>query len=220
MRQLLFILFVFITHISTSYANDDHSYDDTAWNVIRERLFNGENTKAFRFEEDIRFQVIGAKTHQDSAVFTKMIAELNELMEIVQIKLVDEKPNYRVTIHYEEGTSSSVSQVPSGSSIKKVYLHLRLPKSLQDKKTINKIYFKVIRNLTTVYPNTKDRKTYYGGIYDPTSNFREGDVEFHFVDKEILKELYSYNFYKRLKYWMVNEYSYESYLHDTKLESV
>ena len=63
MKQLLFaIITLFI--FNTSLAQDVKPYEQTTWNVIRERLFSGENSKAFRFEEDIRLQLIGAKPNR------------------------------------------------------------------------------------------------------------------------------------------------------------
>ena len=97
MKQLLFILLLLFTALNTIHAEDARLYDETSWNVIRERLFNGENAKAYRFEEDIRFQLIGAKTYLDSAVFVQMIGELNNLLETVQIKMVDTEQNFKLT---------------------------------------------------------------------------------------------------------------------------
>lgn len=93
-------------------------YEETTWNVIRERLFNGENAKAYRFEDDIRLQVSGLKTQQDSIIITQMISELNPLLETIQIKLVNTDPNFKLAIMSNpNGSSSNYRHLFSGSEI-------------------------------------------------------------------------------------------------------
>ncbi|MGQ8336418.1 sensor histidine kinase [Sunxiuqinia sp. A32] len=211
MKQLLFILFTLLTTIHISYAQDVKPYEKTTWNVIRERLFNGENAKAYRFEDDIRFKIIGAKNYQDSAIFTQMISELNELLETVKIKMVDTDPNFRLTIVQEPGVSANYSQVTSGSKIVKVYVELGFPGSFTDKESVARIYFFTIRNLTKLYA-PQYGSTGYGGVFAAVNLLQQSEVEFNEVDKDLLKKLYSQDFYKQLKERIVEEFGYEFYL--------
>ncbi|WP_167610643.1 sensor histidine kinase [Maribellus sediminis] len=212
MKQLLFILLVVLTSLNSSYAQQENPLEETTWNVIRERLFSGENPKAYRFEEDIRFQVIGAKTHQDSVVFTQMINQLNGLLGTVQIKMVDQDPNFRVTIEEKEGGFSRYySQIHSGSEIKKVYIGLSFNGNLTDQQTINCIYFLTVRNLVKLFP-PRHGSTHYNGILDAENDFQASELHFNKIDKEILRELYSKNFYKNLKTNIVRSEGFEYYI--------
>lgn len=75
MKQVLFSLtLLLLSSFHFLQANPTTKpYEETTWNVIRERLINGENAKAYRFEDDIRLQVIGLKTQQDSLIIKQMI---------------------------------------------------------------------------------------------------------------------------------------------------
>lgn len=100
MKQVLFsLILLLLASFNFLQANQTTKpYEETTWNVIRERLFNGENVNAYRFENDIRLQVTGLKTQQDSLIITQMISELNPLLETIQIKLVNTDPNFKLTI--------------------------------------------------------------------------------------------------------------------------
>lgn len=65
-----------------------------------------KKSKAYRFEDDIRFQLQGEATKEDSVVIQKIISDLKELIEIVDVKLVSEDGNFVFTFHpSESGTS-------------------------------------------------------------------------------------------------------------------
>lgn len=208
MKQLLFILLLLFTALNTIHAEDARLYDETSWNVIRERLFNGENAKAYRFEEDIRFQLIGAKTYLDSAVFVQMIGELNNLLETVQIKMVDTEPNFKLTLAKEPGLSSNFRQLTSGSNIVSVNLELGFPGDFTDKESVKQIYYSTIRQLTKLY-TPQHGSSGYGGIFDSS---KASDAEFKEIDKEVIKQLYSRDFYKNLKESTVRKHGYQYYV--------
>jgi len=211
MKQLLFIIFtLLITLPNTSYAQGVNPYEKTTWNVIRERLFNGENSKAFKFEKDIRFQLVGAKTHQDSIIFTGMIAELNGLLETVQIKMVNTDPNFKLTMTKESGGwSSNYRWLNSGSEIVSVDIELGVPGAFNDKKSVAFIYYNTIRQFTKLY-TPQHGSTFYGGVFD-SSEFSK--AKFKEIDKDLLKKLYSRDFYENLKENTVKKSGYQSYLY-------
>ncbi|MBD3631153.1 histidine kinase [Cyclobacterium sp.] len=183
-------------------------YEETTWNVIRERLFNGENANAYRFEEDIRLQVIGLKTQQDSLIITRMISELNGLLETVKIKMVNENPNFKLTLMQEPGGISSNNwKRTSGSKIVFVNLDIGIP-DLTDTIPANVIYFHTIRNLTKLFM-PQQGETGYGGIFDSSDASK---AEFKEIDKDLLKKLYSSDFYEKLKKSTVEKFGYQYYL--------
>ena len=98
MKQLLFIVLLALTSFSTSLAQNEEPWEETTWNTIRERLFNGTNSKAFRFQEDIRIELGGEATKEDSSIVNGIILELNKLIESVEVKLVDSNGNFIINI--------------------------------------------------------------------------------------------------------------------------
>jgi len=212
MKQWLLVLIVLVTALHPLYAEDAQTWanNETAWNVIRERLFNGENSKAYRFEDDIRLQVDGAKTHQDSAVFVQLVAELNMLLETVQVKLVNAEPNFYLLIGKSEGEMLVYDwlNLEEGSNITKIMLLLQFPGSYTDNVSVNKIYYYTIRKLTKLFTPQSD-PTLYGGIFDVS---KPTYAELSDIDKDIIKQLYSHDFYKNLKENTVKERSYLYYL--------
>jgi len=210
MKQLLFILIVILASFNSLEAKPTQNpYEATTWNVIRERLFNGENSKAHRFEDDIRLQVIGARTHQDSLVITQMINELNALLETVQIKMVNTDPTFKLTLtQMPGGTSSNSRRFTSGSKIVSVNLELGVPGALTDTISVKQIYYYTIRNLTKLY-EPQHGNTGYGGIFDSSEASK---AEFKEIDKDLLKKLYSRDFYQKLKESTIEKYGYQYYL--------
>ncbi|WP_319500163.1 histidine kinase [uncultured Draconibacterium sp.] len=210
MKQLLFFLIViFVAHNPSKAQPSNSPFEGTTWNVIRERLFNGENAQAYRFEDDIRFQLVGAETHQDSAIVTQLIDELNELFETVQIKMVDTEPNFKLTITQEAGGQSVNSiQLTSGYSIISVNLELGISGALSDKESVKQIYYHTIRQFTKLSA-PQSGSSVYGGIFDSPA---ASDAEFKEIDKDLLKKLYSPDFHKNLKESTVRKHGHQQYL--------
>ncbi|NHE56534.1 sensor histidine kinase [Cyclobacterium plantarum] len=210
MQQLLFSLIVLVATFNSMQANPTTKpYEETTWNVIRERLFNGENANAFRFEEDIRLQVIGAKTHQDSVIITQMISELNGLLETVEIKMVNADPNFKLTITQDSsGTLSNYRMRTADSDIVSVNLQIGISGAFTDTTSVNLIYFHTIRNLTKQFL-PKYSSSGYGGIFDSSEASK---AEFTEIDKDLLKKLYSHDFYEKLKKSTVEKFGYQYYL--------
>ena len=207
MKQLLFTIVTLVT-INTSLVQDVKPYEQTTWNVIRERLFSGENSKAFRFEEDIRLQLIGAKTQQDSVVITKMISELNGLLKTVQLKMVDTDPNFKLDIDIVQGGNNfGATQRFSGSEILSTDLKIGIPYDFNE--SVNYIYYYTIRHLTKLY-TPEHGTTNYGGIFDSKE---AAQATFKEIDRDLLKKLYAPDFYKNLKKNTVQKSGFQSYLY-------
>ncbi|WP_162418615.1 sensor histidine kinase [Cyclobacterium roseum] len=211
MKQVLISLIVILAAFNSLLANPTTKpYEETTWNVIRERLFNGENANAYRFEEDVRLQLIGAKTHQDSIVIIQMINELNGLLETSKIKMVNKDPNFSLIITKQSGGTSSNSRNRTvGSQIVSVNLELGIPGAIADTESISQIYYHTIRNLTRLFI-PQHGSTGYGGIFDSSE---ASNAEFKEIDKDLLRKLYSTDFYNNLKESTVEKFGYHYYLH-------
>ena len=210
MKQLLFILILFFFTAYSSQVQAHNNYDETTWNTIRERLFDGTNSRAFRFNEDIRIKLDGNVTKKDSSFVNEIILELNELIETVEVKLVDSKENFLIEINNrEKGISTKVDFSPK-NNIKHVEISL-MPDDYSFKYNEEfKFYqYNIITKLTKTF-TPKFGSIKYFGFFD-TSSFEEAK-RFTEIDKNLLQKLYSKDFYKKLRQNTVKKYGILYYL--------
>lgn len=210
MKQLLFILLLALTSFSTSFAQGKDPWDETTWNTIRERLFSGTNSKAYRFNEDIRIELGGKATEEDSSIVNGIILELNKLIESVEVKLVDSNGNFIINVSdATKGLSARFTSSPKNEIIK-VEINVM---SDDDSPYFNEKYkffqYSIITNLTKTFTPRYGETKYYG-FFD-TSSFEEAK-RFTEIDKNLLKKLYSKNFYAQLRTNTIKKYSYLFYL--------
>ena len=197
MKQLLFMLISILIGLNTLHAQEINPIEETTWNVIRERLFDGSYSKAFRFEEDIRIQLKGSPKQEDSLIFMGLINELDTLTEIVNVKLVDNNPNFIISIlPPNDGLGLRLDQDITETTITgaEIDFNLRYLNSIEEKR--RDYYYYTIRSLTVLF-EPKTEIIGYGGIfyYQNIPNY----VNFHAIDKDLIRKLYSFNFYEKLK---------------------
>ena len=225
MKQLLFIVISFLIGLNASIAQKSYFENDTAiiglkkliaqetnfseettWNVIRERLFNGENSEAFRFEEDIRFQLKGEVTKEDSLVLQNIIGELKNLIEIVDVKLVSENGNFIFTIYPPENeVSSRIRFKVTKNSVSGVEIEIN-SSLISDSNEKRKFFaYHSFFYLTKTF-EPKFGRTGYFGIFDSPSFNQSGPTKE--IDKDLIYKLYSKNFYKNLRKNTVKERGY------------
>jgi len=209
MKQLLFTLILFLSGINILQAQETNSIEETTWNVIRERLFSGENTKAYRFEEDIRFQLKGEFTKEDSLVIQNIINELKSLIEIVDVKLVNENGNFIINIlSADSGIEQNFNYRNNGAKIYYTELWFSFKEGTLKEMNEKEIRYYVFRHLTRIFEN-KSQFTFYGGVYDqPFLKI----MPLHVIDKDLIAKLYSTDFYKQLRKNTVKKWGYLSYL--------
>jgi two-component system LytT family sensor kinase len=208
MKQLLLILILFLIGLNILQAQEKKSYEETTWNVIRERLFNGNNPKACRFEDDILIQLKGDVTKQDSTIVKKIISELNDLIETVDVKLVDNKGNLILTIHSPENGTSTRFNAPN-NTISKVEINIASNDNSYQNEKQKYFQYNIITHLTKTY-EPRFGKTSYFGFFD-TSSYQEAR-RFTEIDKDLLRKLYSNDFYKQLRKNTVKNWNYLYYL--------
>ncbi len=206
MKQLLFIIFTFLLVINT--LAKERLEEAITWDIISERLFNGDNKNAFRFEEDMEFRITGA-TPQDSAILKEIIAELNDLIETVEVRLTDSYGNFSISLLT---LNHQINQKPMMFSfrgeIKTVKLEIVTEnlKSIEERKKY--FYYFIFRNLTKIFEPDYGR-TDYNGVFEantfPQFN-RLSDL-----DKDIIRKLYSKKFYHNLKKNVVSNSGYLYY---------
>lgn len=210
MKQLLFVLISLLIVANLVHAQEQNPIEETTWNVIRERLFNKDNSKAVRFEEDIRFQLIGAASAQDSGMIKIIVNELDELIELVDVKFVAEHGNFVFTIYPpENGISSRINFKVKENTIVDVEVDVNA-KNIASKEDKWKFFvYHAVRYLTSV-SESKFGRTGYNGIFD--SNSFEQSGTFGEIDKDLIRKLYSNDFYKQLRKNTVKKLGYLYYL--------
>ena len=209
MKQLLFTIILFLSGINILQAQESNPYEETTWNVIRERLFNGENSKAYRFEEDIRFQLTGEATKEDSAVIHKIISELKDLIEIVDVKLVNADGNIIFKIHSaaNENTNLNYNLFKRNIFFVEIRVNATEIRTFDEKEQY--FGYHIFKSLTRTFAQTKNN-TSYGGVFD--SQFFQPSNTIKNIDKDLVRKLYSKDFYKLLKENTVKKYGYLYYL--------
>lgn len=208
MKQLLFVITFLIAGLITIDAQEANHYEETTWNIIRERLFNGKNPKAFRYEDDIRILCAGEVTAQDSAIIKEIVAELNEIIELVDVSLVDNEGNFIFTVNPpEKGMSTRIITKHNSISRTELSVSSDYPPYLNEKHKY--LQYSIIKHLTKTFAPRYSRTTYYG--YFDTSSYEEA-ISFNDIDKSLLRKLYSKNFYSQLRKNTVKKLNYLYYL--------
>ncbi len=209
MKQLLFMLISILIGLNTLLAQETNPIEETTWNVIRERLFGENNSKAFRFEDDIRIELKGEVTERDSLIVENLITELNPLLETVDIKLVEEDANFVIEfLPSKSGISQKTNYHRDGTKITYTHLWFSFNEGTSIEKIEKEIRYYVVRHLTRIF-DSKVGTTFYGGIFDqPFPQI----MPLHEIDKDLLSKLYSKDFYKNLRKNTTKKWGYLSYL--------
>ncbi|RIJ48829.1 hypothetical protein D1614_09905 [Maribellus luteus] len=209
MKQLLFILIIFSISLNTVSAQNSSVNEDVVWDIITARLFSDYSSYAYRFEEDIRIQLKGSPNQEDSTIFQTLINDLNSLTETVQVTLVKDSANFIISIlPSNDGLGLNQDMDTEEYVIQKVELdfNLRYINSYEEK--LRDYYFYTIRSLTKLFHFDADIIG-YGGIFYYKD--KPEYIAFSDIDKEIIKKLYSTNFYHDLKKNTIKTYGYLYY---------
>ncbi len=210
MKKIIVLFAAFYLISFQTIAEETSQFEDLAWKVISERLFNGKNSKAFRFKGEIRFQFEGEPNRQDSMVLNEIIYRLNFIMKDTNTKLVNADGNFVITVFPpNNGTRVSTSQKIAQSEITLTELGFGQSTISTIEEKRDYFYYYIIRHLTKLY-TPRYGSSYYGGILDKEE--MSDKVTFTEIDKEIIRLLYSKDFYKNLKKNVSNQKGYLFYL--------
>ncbi|KOH44352.1 hypothetical protein NC99_27990 [Sunxiuqinia dokdonensis] len=209
MKQLLFIVLIAFTSFSTSLTQDENINEDVVWDIIRPRLFGDYSSEAYRFEDDIRIQLKGSPIHEDSTIFQTLVNELDSLTETVEVKLVKDNANFIISIlPPNDGLGRRYIQDSEKSVIKRVEIDFNLRYINSHDEKVRDYYFYTIRALTNLFNFDADIIG-YGGIFYYKN--KPEQISFSNIDKEIIRKLYSENFYPDLKENTIKTHGYLYY---------
>ena len=137
MKKIIVLFAAFYLISFQTIAEETSQFEDLAWKVISERLFNGKNSKAFRYEGEIRFQFKGEPNRQDSIVLNEIIYRLNFIMKDTNTKLVNADGNFVITVFPpNNGTRVSTSQKIAQSEITLTELGFGQSTSFPENRTV------------------------------------------------------------------------------------
>ena len=205
---ILLIALLSFFGIQNPKAQEKSQTGMATWHVIRERLFNGENSYAYRWKENIRIQLKGANS-SDSTIIVGLVKELNNLMEIIKVRIVKDNGNMILNLSPEPGTHYRTHTRGGWQNYTMTHLEIDLnTDSLTYIQKVNEIDYFVVRNLTKTF-SPKEGETGYGGIFDSHDPVH---ARFTDIDKDLIRELYSKTFYRDFKKNFIQRYSYLYYL--------
>ncbi|MDO8951713.1 MAG: hypothetical protein Q7U86_03755, partial [Draconibacterium sp.] len=210
MKQLLFTLILILSGINILQAQDSYSIEETTWNVIRERLFSGENSNVIRFEDDIEFKLSGLVTAEDSVILQEISVELNELIENVDIRFAENYGNFQVSIiPPDRRIDKSPFMKFSHEKIETVKLEIIADKLTNLEERRRYFYYYIFGNLTRQFDRLPVM-TDYNGILK-ANTFPQFN-KLSELDKDIIRKIYSKNFYSDLKANTIKNYGTLFYL--------
>ncbi len=209
MKKLTILLFC-LSCFHILFGQERLTWENTTWKVIRERLFSGDNSRAFRYEKDIRIKLEGAECAKDSAILIELVEELNSLIQTVEVYPVHEDANFFITLLPDD----SVEQFSTygkffGSEILYIRLELKRSELHKQEESLNALYYYTFRNLTKVF-ESRHGHTGYGGIFGSS---KPDNARINEIDRDLIRKLYSHTFYRDLKQNTIKNRGYLSYLH-------
>ncbi len=229
MKKILFsILFLaIIVSNATVIAQSNELNDKAFWDFIKNN-FVGWEYHASTFKEDVKIQLSGNYTDEDSVLVSNLAKELNEIIETVNVYTTSENGNLRLIIntdtirtrYFDKGikVGSGWSGSPTSGRVSKASPKLYFDSIVSQQNRKNAIRYELVRSLIPYclfyYEQIEEVKGINpGGIFSLTDYKQTSVTNF---DKKVLKTLYSedfYNqFYKRypivyLKYASENAFS-------------
>ncbi len=229
MNKLLFSILItaLIVSNATCFGQSKVLNDKAFWNFIKNSFVNKEFTVA-KFNEDVKIQLLGNYTDEDSVLVSNLAKELDRIIEDVNVYTTSENGNLKLIINTDTirtryfdvgiktggGWSGWLEYGSVHSSSTKLYFDSIVSQQNRN----NVIRYKLVRNLvpfTLVNNGNIDEATgiNQGGIFSLTDYKQTSITDF---DSKILKTLYSDAFYKQfykrypiiyLKYASENSFS-------------
>ncbi|TKG88896.1 hypothetical protein EYV94_26530 [Puteibacter caeruleilacunae] len=191
MKTLLSILILCLISINGVTAKDYKNSGN--WNFLVSKLFNG-NAYVSRFHEDIKLQVSGKLTHGDSIHINNLVTELNELIDVVEVKQVEEEGNIKLGLSPSNGSTMNYSV--NFQSYENIDIRLFFNHDQNQSERNQAITYYVIRSLVRLNVNLNNNTMIRNTIFEEHDAVQ---TSFTDQDKFIIANVYSEDFYERLK---------------------
>lgn len=211
-KSFFLVTLLFVCSLFNLKAGETTRYENTTFNVIRERYFAVNNSFVYRYEDEIRIKLHGASV-EDSLLVQSIVEEWNGLMETTKVIFGDNEPNFEIEFLQGNGSiNTSFRQTSPFTFIEHTKIRIYLKESSLSQK-LHVLQYYMYRGL--LRPDTNKRvRTRYQGIFDS----EEPNNVIHEIDKDIVRKVYANNFYEQFKantiknhgwvYYMILRYKY------------
>ena len=240
MKAKLFLL-VLIGYITMIPVMADKPVTDKAaetkyWHFLKERLFDGERPIVASFQENMYFQ-LQVYSKQDSLIVNNLISELHQLIPDRIIKLYEptkgtiNEPYELITLGTNNGikflgkTNLNSTPIINGNQIlysgfKGVYqpeifwqqIIITFNRDVTFSKRKQYIEYAVIRSLCNIKGKRKEAQTFVEGAILNSFDYNPENTSFSDVDKFLITKLYSKDFQKQFRNFMLENYPLRYYL--------
>ncbi|ASB49434.1 sensor histidine kinase [Alkalitalea saponilacus] len=218
------------------------------WRFIKERLFDGQNAIASKFQKNIYINLI-TECSNDSVIVNDLIKVLKELIpdrEIGFCRSIYDRPEINIA---EELIFLGINKAPmfsnrefrsskniNGNQIfydgfKGIYqpeiymqiIHIKLNDSVTFAERKRYIEFAVLRSLCTIKGRPKETYTFSPNAIFNGFDYEPYGTEFSEVDKFLIQKLYSEDFHEQFKKFLIEDNSrkyYRAFLYKDQFSSI
>ncbi|TCO07893.1 sensor histidine kinase [Natronoflexus pectinivorans] len=249
-RALISVLLVFACffQLEASMLEIDPHTEKTYWRFIKDRLFDGQNDIASKFQKNIYIQLT-TDCSDDSVIVNDLIKVLQKLIpdrKIEFLRSTYENPEINIA---EEVIFLGINKAPmfsnrdfrsskniNGNQIfytgfKGIYqpeiymqgIHIKLSDSVTFAERKRYIEFAVLRSLCTIKGRPKEASTFFPNAVFNGFDYEPYGTEFSEVDKFLIQKLYSKDFDEKFKRYLIDNYSrryYRAFLYKDQYNSI
>lgn len=227
------------TNKVTPYNPEEKVY----WDFLKERLFDGERSVVSSFQDDIVINLDGAST-QDSSIVENLMLELRKIIinRRVILRWPDTKydktgnmiPSINIDFNNDRTIGSNGyihrSKNINGNQIfcagfKGIYqndifmqtINIKFNDTISFANRKRYIEYAIIKSMCTVKGSARDARTFVENAILSDFDYNPVNTEFSEVDKFVIQKLYSDDFQKQFKNYMLANASWRYYLSFTHI---
>ena len=248
--KIILSALLFITTLTQINANNSNLNSETEtqyWKFIKERLFDGENQYASKFQNSIYIN-LQSDCKEDSLIVSNLIEELRTLIpnKILDFAVLPRKtnPNWGVEeifISVNRKTLSSNGFIKRSkdingnqifydgfkgvfqSDIYAQHVMVFLNDTVSQSQRKRYIEYAIIRSLATVKGSHQETGVFFPGSIFNDFEYSPHNTNFSKVDKFLLQKLYSEDFKDQFKTYLTENYSrryYRDFLFEESYRSI
>ena len=199
MKTLTFLILLLLSSFHVSAKEELNSNEKLYWRFLRSKLFDG-NAYVYRFKGDVKLQLYGNPSRDDSLFVVQLIDELNRLMETSKIILVKEGGNFVLNLDKpEKGASKQTftsAYILTNGDIRKKTVEVKLDTTYTTQQRNKYIEYYLIRGLTNITGSKNINYIIEGAIFQESDPLK---ASFTDADKFIIQKIYSADFYDQLR---------------------
>lgn len=239
---------IFFTQAWSANNALDIETEKQYWKFIKERLFDGQNDIASKFQKNIYIHLV-SESKFDSVIINDLLKDLQKLIpnkKIGYCKSLTQNSEIDIT---KEVIILRINKNPinldryvrrsanfNGNQIfydgfKGIYqsdifmqqIHIQFNDSINFGERKRYIEFAVLRSLCTIKGNPIEANTFFPKAVFNDFDYEPYDTEFSEVDKFLLQKLYAEDFQEQFKDYLVGHYSrayYRAFLFTEQYQSI